>query len=381
MLTYLDNASTSYPKPMTVTDANRYAMLHYTSPNRGTHQLAINSSEALFETREMVANFLNIKDSSHLIFTPGGTHSINYVINGLDWQENEVAVISSLEHNAVYRPLLNLQKTKNINLEIIPYSKHQGFELYDLEKVLIKGNVKLVAITHASNVTGEILPLRKVIELTRKYNTKLLVDGSQTVGNFNIDLQELDVDFFAFSGHKYLLGPSGVGFLYIKNKTALTPTVFGGTGLDSLSEEMPQELPDRFEAGTINLPAIWAMNSAITYIKSEGLTNIYNSRRELIMKAVENIEHIDHVKCYSSGKNNVGIISFNIEGMEPQKVATILANRYNICVRYGLHCSPLAHTAIGTDPEGCVRISISCLNTKNDVKVALTAIKEIASKL
>lgn len=381
MLTYLDNASTSYPKPLTVIDANRHAMLHYTSPNRGTHTLAISSSEALFETREMVSDFLNIKDSSHLIFTPGCTYSLNYVINGLNWQENDVAIISSLEHNAVYRPFLNLEKTKNINLNIIPYSKHNGFELYDLEKILIKGNVKLVAITHASNVTGEILPLRKIIELTRKYNTKLLVDGSQTVGNFSIDLEELDVDFFAFGGHKYLLGPTGVGFLYIKNKSDLDPSIFGGTGLDSITKGMPEELPDRFEAGTLNLPAIWAMNSSIIYIKTMGLTNIYNFKRELIHTAIENIQRIDHVKCYSSPKNNVGIISFNIEGMHPQEVASILTDKYNICVRNGLHCSPLAHEAIGTSPDGCVRISISCLNTKEDVKSALRAIKEISDTL
>lgn len=378
MLIYLDNAATSYPKPTIVTDAIKYSMLNYVSPNRGGYSLAITSTEALFETRETVAGFFNIDDSSRFIFTPGCTYSLNFALKGLEWEENDTVIISSLEHNSVYRPLLSLKKKYNLELITLPYLQHKGFDIDYLENILAQKKVKLIAITHASNVTGEILPIRKLIPLAKKFQVKLLVDGSQAVGNFPIDLSELDVDFYAFSGHKYLLGPPGVGILYVKDGLDLEPLIEGGTGSDSGLGAMPESLPDRLEPGTQNLPAIWTLNSAISFLKSEGIENIYKQKLKLITFTIEMLQQIDYLKCYSSIQNNIGIVSFNLNNLSPQKMATILDKKYKISVRAGLHCSPLAHKALQTYPDGCVRVSLSYFNTIDDINYLIKAVKEIS---
>lgn len=381
MLIYLDNAATSHPKPTIVTDTFRYAILNYTSPNRGMHSLGTKATEALAETRETLASFLNIEDASKLIFTPGCTYSINFVLKGLNWQENDTVVISSLEHNAVYRPLMELQKKFNLNIIQVPYAQYKGFEPYDLEKELMKGNVKLIITSHASNVTGEILPVRKVKVLAGKYNTKVLLDASQSIGNFPIDFSELDFDFIAFGGHKYLLGPTGVGFLYVKNPDDLTPIIAGGTGSDATIEEMPTYSPDKFEAGTHNLPAIWTFNNAISYLNSIGIESIYNAKRELVHILVENLKRINNLECYSTYKNNVGIVAFNLKNWTSTQVAEILDKKYDICVRGGLHCSPIAHKAIGTFPDGCVRVSFSCFTSKDELRILVKAINDISESI
>ena len=381
MLIYLDNAATSYPKPTTVTDANRYAMLNFTTPHRAMHSFGQKTSRALEETRESIAGFFNIEDCTRLIFTPSCTYALNFVLKGIDWQQNDTVVISSLEHNATFIPLMTLKEKFSLDIHTVPYAQYKGFEPYDLERLLIKYKVKLIVLPHASNVTGEILPLRKVMTLAEKYNTKVLVDGTQAVGNFAIDLQELGVDYYAFGGHKYLLGPPGVGLLYVKDDNTLFPLVEGGTGYNTTQEEMPEKLPERLEPGTLNLPAIWALNSAVSYIRSEGLENIYNAKRELVLIAVENFQRIDKVEVYSSTRNNVGIVSFNIKGCLPQEVASILDKKYNICVRAGLHCAPQAHKVAGTYPGGSVRISFSCFNDKDDLKYLIKAVKEISESL
>ncbi|MEW5819712.1 MAG: aminotransferase class V-fold PLP-dependent enzyme [Cyanobacteriota bacterium] len=381
MIIYLDNATTSNPIPTVVTDSLRYGVLNLTSANRGIHQLSVKASDALHDTRETIAKFLNIRDSRKLIFTPGCTYSINFVLQGLKWQEGDTVAISSLEHNAVYRPLLYLQKKYNLNIELIPYAQHKGFEPYDLERILMKNKVKLIVISHTSNVTGEILPVRKVKALADKYDTKLLVDGSQAIGCFPVDMSELDVDFYAFSGHKHLLGPPGVGFLYIKDPDSIEPIIFGGTGSDSVLENMPEFSPDKFEPGTYNLPAIWTFNNALSYLKSLGMENIYNGRRELVHLAVENLKRINKLECYSTYKNNSGIVAFNLKDWTSQEVASILDKKYNICVRAGLHCSPLSHKALGTFPDGCIRISFSCFNTRSELKTLVKAVNEISESI
>jgi cysteine desulfurase family protein len=358
-----------------------YALLNFASPNRSSNSRAISASEALFETRETLAQFLNIEESANLSFTPGCTHSINYVLKGFNWQKGDRVVISTLEHNAVYRPLLSLVKQHELELIILPYSNHKGFEPEILEKHLKEKPVKLIALTHASNVTGELLPVKSSIRLAKEHGAKILIDGSQSVGNFNINLKELDPDFFAFGGHKYLLGPPGTGCLYIKNPDDLHPLIEGGTGGTSDNESMPAEMPDRFEPGTINLPAIWALNSAVSFINTEGLENIYKSKKELLFGTIEALSRIDHLECYSSNKNNIGIIAFNLTHQSPQKVALILDKKYNMATRAGLHCSTLSHKALGTYPGGCMRASLSCFNSKDDLRTFIKCIREISESI
>jgi cysteine desulfurase family protein len=381
MLIYLDNATTSYPKPTIISDAIEYSILNFVSPNRSSHELALKSSEALYETRETLANLFNIKDSSHLIFTPGATHSINYVLKGFKWKKNDCIIISPLEHNAVYHPLMTLKKKYDLDIVIMPYVKHKGFDINELEKCLKEKNVRLIALTHASNVTGEVLPVRKTIALAREYGIQVLLDGSQSAGNFSVDISDLDVNYFAFSGHKYLLGPGGTGGLYIKDDNFLEPLIEGGTGLEDTTDKLSLKMPEKFEAGTFNVSSIWALNSSISFLSSEGIENIYKLKKELISLSVDALNRINNITCYSSRQNNVGIISFNINNRSPGEVAMMLDKKYKICVRAGLHCSLQAHHSIGTYPKGCVRASIGCFNSKDDLRNFIKAIKEIAEAI
>lgn len=377
MLIYLDNASTSYPKPNIVAESLSYSMLNFAAPAKGSFSISNNSYDAIIETRDNLADYFNIKDSSSLIFTPGASYAVYFYLNSLKLSKGDVIVYSSLEHNSVYSTLHNLKEKFDVELIQLTYLKHKGFDIEQLENILKSRKVHHIVLTHASNVTGEILPVRKVLELKNNYDFKLFVDASQTTGVFPIDLRMLNIDAMAFSCHKNLLGIPGVGALYVADKTQFYPEF----DFYSLSSTQGSSKIDSVEFVTNNLPGIWALNTSLSYLKSVGLENIYQHKRDLTHLAVESLHKISEVVCYSSANNNVGIVSFNISGKKPLDVANILDKKYNICVSSGQQDSLLAYQAIDTGVEGCVRLSFSYFNTREELKIFLRAIKEISESI
>ena len=381
MTIYLDNAATSFPKPESVYKAVSDTLRNYgSSPGRGGHKMSIQTEKLIFETRERIASFFNIPNSSNVIFTFNVTMGINLALKGF-LKAGDHVLTSSMEHNAVMRPLKRLENPPlgGISKTVVQCSKEGFLNSKDIERE-IKPNTKLIIITHASNVVGTILPIREVGELAKKKGIAFLVDAAQSAGLLPIDVQRDNIDMLGCTGHKSLFGPQGTGFLYIKDGLDIKPLIEGGTGSNSESDEMPDFFPDKFQAGTLNTPGIAGLGAGIEFIQKEGLKNIRAKELHLTTEIMNGLKNIKGVKLYGSLNplDRVAVVSFNIEGKDPADVGNILNEKYDIMSRVGLHCAPNAHRTIGTFPEGTVRVSVGYFNTEGDIDKLIKAVKDIA---
>ena len=381
MSIYLDNAATSFPKPESVYKAVSDTLRKYgSSPGRGGHKMSIQTERLIFETREKIASFFNIPNSSNVIFTFNVTMGINLTLKGF-LKAGDHVLTSSMEHNAVMRPLKRLENPPlgGISKTVVQCSKEGFLNSKDIERE-IKPNTKLIIITHASNVVGTILPIREVGEIAKKKGIAFLVDAAQSAGLLPIDVQRDNIDMLGCTGHKSLFGPQGTGFLYIKDGLDIKPLIEGGTGSNSESDEMPDFFPDKFQAGTLNTPGIAGLGAGIEFIQKEGLKNIRAKELHLTTEIMNGLKNIKGVKLYGSLNplDRVAVVSFNIEGKDPADVGNILNEKYDIMSRVGLHCAPNAHRTIGTFPEGTVRVSVGYFNTEGDIDKLIKAVKDIA---
>jgi len=381
MTIYLDNAATSFPKPESVYKAVSDTLRNYgSSPGRGGHKMSIQTEKLIFETRERIASFFNIPNSSNVIFTFNVTMGINLALKGF-LKAGDHVLTSSMEHNAVMRPLKRLENPPlgGISKTVVQCSKEGFLNSKDIERE-IKPNTKLIIITHASNVVGTILPIREVGEIAKKKGIAFLVDAAQSAGLLPIDVQRDNIDMLGCTGHKSLFGPQGTGFLYIKDGLDIKPLIEGGTGSNSESDEMPDFFPDKFQAGTLNTPGIAGLGAGIEFIQKEGLKNIRAKELHLTTEIMNGLKNIKGVKLYGSLNplDRVAVVSFNIEGKDPADVGNILNEKYDIMSRVGLHCAPNAHRTIGTFPEGTVRVSVGYFNTEGDIDKLIKAVKDIA---
>lgn len=377
---YLDNASTSYPKPKEVAEAIYDFMISNGSTSgRGAYKNAMISDRLVYETRKSIANLFNFKDPKKVIFTCNVTESLNMIINGI-LTEGDHVITSSIEHNSVWRCLKTLEKNKNISISKVESSKEGYTKAEDVEKY-INQNTKLIVFTHASNVLGTIQPIREIGEIARKYNIPFLVDAAQTAGAYPIDVQADNIDLLAFTGHKSLLGPMGTGGIIINWDGNINPLKFGGTGGDSAYEYQPNYYPNKLETGTMNVAGLIGLNKSIEFINKEGIENIHKKEKELVKYALDKLDSIDNVKVYGPKDSNkvVGVVSFNIKGKRAEEVGYELDTKYNIMVRAGLHCAPNAHELIGTKEIGTLRIGIGYFNKKEDIDELIAAIKQIIS--
>ncbi|MBI4377719.1 MAG: aminotransferase class V-fold PLP-dependent enzyme [Nitrospinae bacterium] len=378
MTIYLDNAATSFPKPEVVYRAVNDTLQKYgSSPGRGGHKMSMQTDRIIFETRERIAAFFNIPLSSNVIFTFNVTMGINLALKGF-LKSGDHVITSSMEHNAVMRPLRRLEKD-GISKTVVRCSADGFLNPQDIEKE-IQPNTKLIVIIHASNVVGTILPIRDVGEIARRKGIVFLVDAAQSAGLIPIDVQHDNIDLLACTGHKSLFGPQGTGFLYIREGRDLKPLIEGGTGSNSESDEMPSFMPDKFQAGTLNTPGIAGLGAGIEFIENEGLKKIRDKELSLVTRIVDGLKEIKGVKLYgpSNPVDRVSVVSFNIEGKDPAEVGNILNERYDMMSRVGLHCSPNAHKTIGTFPGGTVRVSVGYFNTQDDIDKLIEAIRDIA---
>lgn len=377
---YFDNAATTGKKPLGVIKAVTNAFYDLSAnPGRGGHKASLKAAEAVYGVRKKVAFMFGAKNETNVIFTPSCTAAINYVLKGI-LKPKDGLIISSLEHNSVTRPAETLRKmgVEVTVSEVIFGDKEATVRSFERA---IKSNTKAVLCTHASNVTGEIMPIEQIGELCQKRGIIFIVDAAQTAGVLPIDVGKMNIDFLCIAPHKGLYAPMGTGIL-IANKSIEYPLIEGGTGVNSALSVQPNEYPERLESGTINLPGIVGIGAGIDFVKSKGCENIYKSEIELARYIYNGLKKISGCILYTplpEYGSFVPVISFNIRGLSASDTADLL-DKANIAVRGGLHCAPFAHKRLGTIESGTVRISPAIFNTKNEADYLIRALKSIRAK-
>ncbi len=379
MAIYLDNAATSFPKPECVYRAiDHYMRTIGTNAGRGGYRRALAADQMVFETRLRLAQLFNIGDVSRIIFTTNATEAINLAIKGYV-RTNDHIIASGLEHNACWRVLRTLEAAGTISLSVLP---HRMDGTVDMARVadLFTSQTRLVVMSHVSNVTGGILPLQDIANLCRSRSVPLLVDSAQSAGLLPLDVEALGIALLAFTGHKGLLGPQGTGGLYMSDGMDLRPLKEGGTGSESLLEFQPESLPDRYEAGTPNVPGIIGLGAALEYIQNTGLDSIHAHKRSLTDYTHRQLLRVPGITVYGPQGSNerIGVVSFTMETASPEEVAARLDADYEIMVRAGLHCAPRAHRTIGTIQTGTVRVGLGHFTTEDDIDQLTKALMELA---
>ena len=382
MRVYLDNSSTSFPKPKVVADSiYNYLVNIGGNPGRANHSNALESNRYLYMAREEIASFFNYDKIENVIFTNNITSSLNILINGI-LKSGDHVITSSMEHNSVIRPLYNLKQTLNIELDIVNANSNGIINVDNIQKA-IKPNTKLIVITHASNVTGSIQPIKEIGELCKKNNIYFILDSAQSAGVIDIDFKALSLNALAFTGHKSLLGPQGVGGFIIDDELnkICNPSILGGTGSLSHSLSQPDFLPDKFESGTLNIPGIIGLYEAIKFIKSQGLSTIYEHNNYLRSYLINGILDLGNFSIHGeiSSDKSTSCISITHSKLDVSELSYILDSDFNISNRSGLHCAPLAHKTIGTYPEGTVRLSLGYFNTEEELRYTLDSLNKINS--
>lgn len=385
-MVYLDNAATTLKKPDSVIDAVVHAMKTQGNASRGTHGATLTASRSVFDTRIKISDFFNLGKPSNVIFTSNSTEALNIAINGVI--KNNMKVVSTdTEHNSVLRPLYHLEKERNIDLKFVPADKNGILKIEDFEN-LINDNTDVVVVNHSSNLTGNVLDVKKVAEIAHKHNALIIVDGSQTAGTRVVDVKDLGIDIYCFTGHKGLYGPQGTGGLLIKDGIEVDIFKRGGSGVKTYDKEQPLEYPTRLEAGTLNSHGIAGLSAAIDYLNDVGLDKIEKKEKELTKYFYEEVKKIDGIITYGDfsfinddKKTHSAIVSLNIEGIDSGEVSDILSSDYDIATRPGAHCAPRLHMALGTKDTGAVRFSFSYFTTKEELDIAINALKEIKSKI
>jgi len=375
---YLDNAATSFPKPKTVYQNVVKAMTKFgANPGRGSHAMAIEGAKVIYETRELLAQLFNIDDPLRVIFTFNATDGLNLAIKGL-LKPGDHVIVTSMEHNSVLRPVMELQK-KGVENTIVSCETDGKVNVVDIENA-IKSNTKLIVTTHVSNLTGTIFPIEKIGKMCKKHQITYLLDASQSAGVLDIDVKKCNIDFLAFPGHKGLLGPQGTGALLINSDVQMDQLKEGGTGSESSNLSQPNFYPDKFEAGTPNLPGIAGLNSGLKYVMNRGTKSIYSHEKKLLDLFIDEMKKNDKIQIYGPEDINdrCGVVPINIIGVDSSEVAYLLDTKYDIAVRPGLHCAPLAHKTIGTENIGAVRFSVGPFNKKSDILLAVKALNEIS---
>lgn len=379
---YLDNAATSYPKPDIVADTVYHFMKHIgANAGRGAYARARDAGDRVYEVRKLLCRLFNHSNPDQVVFTANVTEAINLAIRGIVKPGGHV-ISSSVEHNAVWRCLKMLERDSGIQISSVPCDK-SGITNVAMLESLIRPNTQLFVFTHASNVLGTIQPIRQIGRIAKQYNIPFLVDSAQTAGAYPIDMEADYIDILAFTGHKSLLGPMGTGGLVVNCQDKIHPLKTGGTGRDSISPYQPDYLPDRLEAGTLNVSGILGLGAAVSFILNETVAAIRKKEQLLTEYALKQLKKVDQVLLYGpcDPEAMVGVISFNILAAPAVEVAYILDEVYEIMVRAGLHCAPTAHQLIGTEAVGTVRMSLGYFNEYEDIDQAVFALKQIVLKL
>jgi cysteine desulfurase family protein len=383
-IVYMDNAATSWPKPPCVVESIVSFINEVgANPGRSSHRLSIESGRIVYNAREAVAELFGAPDPLNVVFGLNVTEALNLAIRGL-LSSGDHVITGSLEHNSMMRPL-RAKEQEGVEVTLTPCSKEGFLDPADIEKA-IRPNTTLIALNHASNVVGALLPITEVGRIARKHGLLFLVDAAQTGGAYPVDMQSSSIDLLAFTGHKSLLGPMGTGGLIVGERVdtgLMKPLKRGGTGSYSEHEEQPDFLPDIYESGTPNVVGLAGLNAGVRWIMERTVESIRAHEVLLTQRMIDNLAAIPGVTIYGSRDANrqAPIISLEIEGLEVSDAGFRLDEEYSILCRVGLHCSPAAHRTIGTFPKGTLRFSLGIFNTEEDVDAAIEAVAHIAKEV
>jgi cysteine desulfurase family protein len=378
LLIYLDNAATSWPKPEVVYEAvNQCLRNNGGSPGRGTYSAANAATRILYEAREELAALFAIDDPASLMFTHNATDAANMALFGL-LKPGDRVVTSSMEHNAIARPLRILE-ARGVELEVVLSEPTGQVNLARMKAALSKQTTAVV-INHGSNVTGTLVPLADIAELAKAAGAKFIVDAAQTAGVEDINVQNQGIDILIFSGHKALYGPQGTGGIYVRGGISLVPLRYGGTGSLSESDQQPEFYPDRLESGTPNTPGIAGLLAGVRFIRQTGIEKIRAKEKALTAQLIEGLKALPGVAVYGidSMHKRTAVVSCNLIGNDCGEVAFRLDRDYGIACRAGLHCAPWAHKTVGTLHNGAIRFSPGYFNTSDDIEETVKAVRMIA---
>jgi len=380
-LIYLDNAATTFPKPPDVLArmVETYGRLG-ASPGRGGYDLAMEAEELVAQTRVKIARFFGAPDPERVVFASNATDALNLAIQGIVGPGDHV-VSTRLEHNSVLRPLYHLKERGWIDYDLVPFDG-QGFIDPDDVARAIRPNTRLAVVSHASNVLGTVQPVLEIARVCAERNIPLVIDVAQSAGHVTIDMATWRVSAVAFTGHKGLMGPTGIGGLVCSPELNVRSTRFGGTGVESRSPIHTQTFPHRLEAGTLNLLGIIGLSAGIDYLQIEGVDRLHQREMTLFRRLREGLASLPRIVVYGSppGDCHVPLLVCNVEGLNPSDVGAILDGDYQILVRTGLHCAPLVHADLGTDPRGAIRFSLGSFNTDEDIERTLEAMADLSGK-
>lgn len=379
MTVYLDNAATSWPKPPSVLVAmQEYLCQGGGSPGRSSHGKALDSARRVYQARELLAQLFGASSAERVIFAKNATEAINMIVFGL-LEPGDHVITSAVEHNAVMRPLRELEK-RGVSLSIARCDSQGRLDPDEVEKA-IRANTRLIFVVHASNVSGTIQSIDEIGAMARRHDIRFAVDAAQTAGVCPIDTLKSGIDFLAFTGHKSLGGPQGTGGLVMGPTVDLKPLIFGGTGSASESELQPDFLPDKLESGTLNAIGIAGLVAALEDLNLFGIEKVLPHEHKLIRQLREGVNEIPDIRLYAPDfvENAVGVLSLNIGELPCEEVGYRLEHEFGILTRTGLHCAPAAHRSLGSYERGTVRFSVSRFNTTADIQSAIFALNQIAN--
>jgi cysteine desulfurase family protein len=379
MTVYLDNAATSFPKPEAVYLAlDRFARTSLANPGRAGHKMALTAERTLDEGRHLLNQLFHGKEPERWVFTLNGTDALNMAFKGV-LAEGDHVITTDLEHNSVSRPLRAMELAGRIRLTRLRADAGGTIDPEDVRRALTP-QTRLVALTHASNVLGTVQPAAEVGRVCREHDLLFLVDAAQTAGVIPIDVQAMNIDLLAFPGHKSLLGPTGTGALYVGPRARLGPWREGGTGGDSSSETQPRDFPYYLEGGTPNVLGVAGLIAGIRYVQEQGLDKIHAHEVALAERLWRRLEDMGTYQVFGhrDPARRVGTLSFRSASLPATELAGILDQAFDVAVRPGLHCAPYAHRALGTFPDGTVRVSPGPFSTEADIDHLAAALAEIA---
>lgn len=376
---YLDNAATTFPKPREVYD---YMMdmykNHGINAGRGKSSSTDNIDMIISDTRKMLKELVNANDSYEAVFAPSATIALNQILFGLDYSSIKNIYITKFEHNAVLRTLNEIKKRENINIHFLEFDGDEWDYDYDKIKYQFSNvNPDLIIMNHTSNVFGYTSDIEKIYEISFKYHPKYVIDASQSLGVESINISKCGFDFIVFAGHKTLYAPFGISGFIMNKSIYLKPLIYGGTGTESANLNMPEVIPTKYEAGSMNILAIFGLYKSLLWINEIGIESIRERKKRLTKQLVEVIKKYDYIQSYIPKINHTSIVSFTVKGYPVDSIGEAIADNYNIALRYGLHCAPHAHEVSNTLPEGTIRVSIGYFTTKQDIERLDNALSEL----
>ena len=376
---YFDNAATTQRKPERVVRAVTQALCSLGNPGRGSHGGAMSASRIIFETRLALARLFGAESPDRIAFTANSTEALNIAIKGI-LDPGDHVITTALEHNSVLRPLYEMEE-KGVELTVLP-ADSLGRLCYEELEPAIRENTKAIVCTHGSNLTGELVDIRRIGEIARKHGLLFVVDASQTAGVFAIDVQKMQIDILCFTGHKGLLGPQGTGGLYVREGLTVRPLLSGGSGVQTYLRQHPHQMPTALEAGTLNAHGIAGLLAAVGYIHETGMDTIRDTEQDLMWEFYQQVSKIPGITVYGdlSHKDRCPIVALNVRDYDSGEVSDALSETYGIATRHGAHCAPLMHRALGTVEQGAVRFSFSHYNTKEEIQIAVAALQELAQE-